>query len=260
MKLGRRQASWLLGTAAVLAVVVLAVGLVIDDDQATPDRSSSSAQFGPVVPQWSELTPTALSSAPASSALALSSPSQRPEPSAAPATAATYVFPVVGGSTYQRVHHDYPATDIIAACGLPVVATTDGVILEVGRKDTWVASVNEGASRGGLFVSLLGDDGVRYYGSHLRSIATGIEAQARVHAGERLGQVGDTGDASVCHLHFGISPLCARVGDWWIRRGTIWPWSYLDSWKRGASRSPAAEVSAWNTKNGCPVNPDQASG
>ena len=54
--------------------------------------------------------------------------------------------------------------------------------------------------------------------------------------------VGKTGNASVCHLHFGISPPCARTGDWWIRRGVIWPWPYLDAWRVGAVRSPATEV------------------
>src|SRR5215467_13699595 len=28
-----------------------------------------------------------------------------------------FVFPVVGHYSYARVHHDYPATDIIAPCG-----------------------------------------------------------------------------------------------------------------------------------------------
>ena len=31
---------------------------------------------------------------------------------------------------------------------------------------------------------------------------------------------------------------CAGVGDWWIRRGVIWPWSYLDSWRAGGHVSP----------------------
>ena len=46
------------------------------------------------------------------------------------------------------------------------MAVTDGVILEVNRVDTWNPKIDAGATRGGLSVSLLGDDGVRYYGSH----------------------------------------------------------------------------------------------
>ncbi len=166
-----------------------------------------------------------------------------------------YVFPVVGSATYDRTHHDYPATDIIALCGSPVLAPTDGVVLEVSRKDIYDAGTDDGSTRGGLFVSILGDDGVRYYGSHLRTVEVGIERDVRLRAGDRLGAVGDSGHAGVCHLHFGISPPCARVGDWWIRRGAIWPASYLDSWRAGGERSPVPEVVAWNRTHGCPGAP-----
>lgn len=174
-----------------------------------------------------------------------------------PATTTTtpvphYVFPVDGKASYQRAHHDYPATDIIAPCGATVRAVTSGVVLEVSREDRYDAARDDGALRGGLFVSLLGDDGVRYYGSHLRSVAQGIEAGVRVSAGDVLGRVGDTGRAGVCHLHLGISPPCGEVGDWWIRRGVIWPWSYLDSWRRGGSASPVEAVVAWHRAHGCP--------
>jgi murein DD-endopeptidase MepM/ murein hydrolase activator NlpD len=172
------------------------------------------------------------------------------------------VFPVapVGVVSYAHTHHDYPATDIMAPCGSTVRAAIDGTVLEVTRVDLWNARTNLGADRGGLSVSILGDDGVRYYGSHLRSIATTINAGVRVTAGETLGQVGETGDASACHLHFGISPVCARTGDWWIRRGVIWPWRYLDSWRSGGSFSPVAEVQMYYASHGCPplsVMPDQ---
>jgi peptidoglycan LD-endopeptidase LytH len=166
--------------------------------------------------------------------------------------ATPYKFPVTGRASYAHSHHDYPATDIMASCGTPVVSPVDGVVLEVQLKDTWTAKVNAGATRGGLGWSILGDDGVRYYGSHMGSIETSVRAGVRVTAGQRIGKVGDTGDASACHLHFGISPVCQRTGDWWIRRGVLWPWSYLDAWKAGKSKSPLAAVTAWQAANGCP--------
>jgi len=159
---------------------------------------------------------------------------------------------VAGRATYAHTHHDYPATDIIADCGLAVRAATDGVVLEVSRIDTWKVATNLGATRGGLSVSILGDDGVRYYSSHLSMIAPGLDAGSRVAAGDEIGRVGDTGDASVCHLHFGISPPCARTGDWAVRRGVVWPWPYLDSWRAGHARSAVAEVAGWLAKHGCP--------
>src|SRR5688500_8370080 len=46
-------------------------------------------------------------------------------------------FPVLGKASYARTHHDYPASDIIAACGLAAVAVLDGVVLEVNRVDSY---------------------------------------------------------------------------------------------------------------------------
>jgi murein DD-endopeptidase MepM/ murein hydrolase activator NlpD len=163
------------------------------------------------------------------------------------------VFPVGGKPfSYARTHHDYPATDIIAACGLPVRAMTDGVILEVSRVDNYDKATDDGALRGGKFVSILGDDGVRYYGAHLSTIGTGIQPKVRVPAGQQIGTVGKTGNANnICHLHFGISPPCARTGDWWVRRGVVWPYTFLDAWRAGTNRSPVATVAAWKAQHGC---------
>jgi len=157
--------------------------------------------------------------------------------------------------SYKPTHHGYPATDIFAACGTPYVAPVDGVVLEVSRIDTWDPKINDGATRGGLHISLLGDDGIRYYAAHFASIDPSVAPGARVSAGQVLAAVGRTGDTTVCHVHFGISPLCMRIGDWWIRRGVIWPWPYLDAWQAGEARSPASEVIAWQAANGCPATP-----
>ena len=169
--------------------------------------------------------------------------------------AVAHAFPVQGKVSYAHSHHDYPATDIIAACGLKVVAPVTGTVVVANRVDSWTAKQNLGATRGGLSVSIVGDDGVRYYGSHLRMIVARIQPGARVKAGDQLGEIGDTGDASACHLHFGISPPCRTSGDWWLQRGTVWPWSYLDSWRSGGNRSPVAEVTSWQRQHGCPDKP-----
>lgn len=158
--------------------------------------------------------------------------------------AARYVFPIRGCRTsYARVHHDYPATDIWAARGCAFVSPVAGVVDEVSYVDRWSAATNRGADRGGLSVSVVGADGVRYYGSHLSSIAAGIRPGVHVAAGRLLGRVGDSGDARAVgsHLHFGISWPTAH-GIWWVRRGEVFPWSYLDSWRGGGQRSPVAAV------------------
>ena len=163
-----------------------------------------------------------------------------------------YIFPVAGCEVnYARAHHDYPATDILAKAGCAFVAPIDGVIDEVNRVDTWSGKVNAGITRGGLSVSLIGVDGVRYYGSHLRSIYKTIEPGLQVKAGQRLGSVGTTGSArgTAPHLHFGISwPTPADI--WWVRRGAVLPWKYLDAWKAGKDLSPAKAVAAALKKSG----------
>ena len=146
---------------------------------------------------------------------------------------------------YGREHHDYPATDIFAPCGSSAVAPIDGTVDEVSLVDQWDPAVDDPATRGGLSVSLVGVDGVRYYGSHLASIADPVQPGAPILAGSPLGTVGQTGNAATtpCHLHFGISPP-GPPGDWQTRRGVVWPWPYLDAWRQGENLSPQAEVAA----------------
>jgi murein DD-endopeptidase MepM/ murein hydrolase activator NlpD len=163
-----------------------------------------------------------------------------------------YVFPVrpPRDASYPRAHHDYPATDIFAPCGTRVVAPTAGTIQEVSRTDRWDPAINAGPTRGGLSVSLVGRDGVRYYGSHFEQIEEGVAPGVEVAAGQQLGTVGRTGSArdTPCHLHFGISPPCG-TGDWQVRRGVVWPWPYLDAWREGTDRSPRSAVQAWADAN-----------
>ncbi len=230
--------------SAVLAVALIVAGAMT--------ACSSSTGQPTVAPSSLALSPSSVSASPPPSVSA--SASAKP-PVSSQAKPGVFVFPVVGKYSYGHTHHDYPATDIITNCGNEVRAVTSGVILEVTRVDLYKAKVNAGATRGGLSVSIKGDDGLRYYGSHMEEINTNIQPGVRVTVGEPLGKVGRTGDASACHLHFGISPLCAGTGDWWNQRGVIWPWPYLDSWKAGGNKSPVAAINAWKSKNGCPTKP-----
>jgi murein DD-endopeptidase MepM/ murein hydrolase activator NlpD len=206
-------------------------------------------------PRGSARSASAPASVPASAA---PTPSVSPSPSADPTpspTVAGYAFPVRGNASYARIHHDYPASDIMAACGSTVVATTTGVVLAVTTVDRYDPKVNAGPTRGGLSISILGTDGVRYYGSHLSVIDATVAVGRQVTVGQPIGRVGRTGDAGACHLHYGISPPCARVADWWNQRGVIWPWPYLDSWRSGGAKSAVAEITAWQATNGCPDRP-----
>ena len=166
--------------------------------------------------------------------------------------APNYVFPIVGCDyTYAKAHHDYPATDILAKAGCRYVAVTSGVIDEVNRIDSWSGKTNLGVDRGGLYVSFIGTDGVRYYASHLRTIPQSIQPGVEIKAGRLLGTVGATGSArgTKPHIHFGLS-WSTPPQTWWVRRGMVWPWKYLDAWKAGKDLSPAKEVDAKRLKVG----------
>ena len=80
---------------------------------------------------------------------------------------------------------------------------------ETRTVDPWVPKVDDPATRGGKYVSMVGDDGVRYYFAHLDIRCRDGRANA-VEAGDPLGVMGQTGNArnSACHTHFGISWPC----------------------------------------------------
>ena len=163
-----------------------------------------------------------------------------------------YAFPISGCAvTYARAHHNYPATDILTKKGCKFVAPTSGVVDEVNHVDKFSWKTNKGADRGGLSISIVGDDGVRYYGSHLSKIPTEMVPGFRVNVGDIIGYVGNSGDAKglATHLHFGIS-WPTPAGIWWVRRGELYPWKYLDAWKAGKDVSPSKAVATLEKKLG----------
>jgi murein DD-endopeptidase MepM/ murein hydrolase activator NlpD len=238
--------------AGVLLALIVAVPACNDARPvAAPTRSESPVpeQTVPevVVPSLPARTP-----APTPTRAATPTPPARTPAPAAVAARYDYAFPISGCRTsYARSHHDYPATDVFAAKGCAFVAPVAGRVDEVAYTDSWNGSTNKGADRGGLSVSVVGVDGVRYYGSHLSAIAAGIRPGVSVAAGTRLGSVGNTGSARgiATHLHFGLS-WPTRNGVWWVRRGEVYPWPYLDSWRSGGDRSPAAAVAAKHRSTG----------
>lgn len=108
---------------------------------------------------------------------------------------------------------------------------------------------------------MIGDDGLRYYGSHLSEIAEDIEADVRVSAGQLLGFVGNSGNArkTSSHLHFGISTPTSP-GDWAVRRGQIDPIPLLDAWRRGnVFKTPSLINQNFSVnRNGVPSSSDRA--
>ncbi len=89
----------------------------------------------------------------------------------------------------------HAGVDIFAPRGTAVRSTTRGLVV----------SVREGGM-GGKQVWVIGPAHERHYYAHLQDWAAGLRAGRVVEAGERLGSVGDTGNArgTPPHLHYGI--------------------------------------------------------
>lgn len=199
---------------------------------------------------------TPSSTSPAATSPAATAPSTTAPPPAVtvpvvPPDSTPYALPSPDpGAGWGTTHAGYPATDIFvpSGCGGQVVAPVNGALLEVRRIDSWSRAEDNPATRGGKSVSILGDDGVRYYLAHFAEIVPGLEPGSRVLAGEQLGEVGSTGRSSACHIHFGISPPCPRP-EWSVRRGAVWPSPYLDAWRAGDQRSPVDEIRVWVAAN-----------
>jgi murein DD-endopeptidase MepM/ murein hydrolase activator NlpD len=100
--------------------------------------------------------------------------------------------------------------DLIAAFGTPLRSPADGVI---GIDDSPL---------GGLAVKVFLPDGTFFYLAHLSATAPGIVPGATVHTGDLLGYVGQSGDATGPHCHFGIyqsgtTPIPPKpVVDQWV--------------------------------------------
>jgi murein DD-endopeptidase MepM/ murein hydrolase activator NlpD len=182
-----------------------------------------------------------LAVAPPSTSLASTNEVNESIPAEVPATRGPrYVFPFTKVPvSYPRDHLHYPAVDV-EGCYARVLAPTSGVITEVRKRDKWDPTVDEPGTRGGLTITMHGDDTVRYYFSHLGRIK--VRKGQRVEAGHWIGVIGSSGNARVtrCHLHLGMSRIC-DFKETALQQGEIWPQKYLDAWKAGNQLSPRKE-------------------
>ena len=125
-----------------------------------------------------------------------SQPAQPQQTQTAPA--GQYVFPIRGAHNYGTAVNRYGAPsgrnhqgqDVLADCGTRLVAA------HAGR----VSTVDSGGDTGNYLVIQSTDSTDMVY-MHMRSLALVREGQ-NVTAGQLVGYVGQTGNASACHLHF----------------------------------------------------------
>jgi murein DD-endopeptidase MepM/ murein hydrolase activator NlpD len=155
----------------------------------------------------------------------------------APAYSNGYVFPVAGGAGVVSVghtHHDYPAADIAAPEGSPLYALSDGVV-----ERSWT----EPDPACGIGFTIATTDGLAWTYCHLSYLEPSVVAGASLTAGQPVGLVGQTGDASGPHLHLQLQPATGYPQDeLWFQAfaGTAFTWQ--DSVQDNAAQNPVFSV------------------
>lgn len=153
---------------------------------------------------------------------------RRPAESSAPLSLSFdfygYEFPILGAHDYggpegrfgaPRAGHTHQGQDVLAACGLPVVAARGGQVQYSGY---------EGAAGNYVVIDGKGTQYDMVY-MHLAKPSP-LSTGDTVRTGEPIGIVGDTGDATGCHLHFEIW----TAPGWYEGGSPIDPLPFLKKW------------------------------
>jgi hypothetical protein len=131
------------------------------------------------------------------------------------------VFPIAGPHTYGdgfgvgRGGHVHQGVDVMAACGTPLLAAHGGTVKFAGSQ-----------ALAGNYIVISTDDGQgdNVY-MHLRDPAL-LKKGAPVATGQQIGFVGQTGDATACHLHFELWP----APGWYTGGQPVDPMPSLKAW------------------------------
>ena len=148
---------------------------------------------------------------------------------AGPSYSGGYVFPVGGGPgvvTASHTHHDYPAVDIDAPEGSPEFALADSTVVRAWSTPD---------PRCGIGFTLQAYDGQVWTYCHMSVLDANVVPGATLKAGDPVGLVGHTGDATGPHLHLQLQPA------------TVWPQS--EAW----FQSFAGKAFTWRDADSSPV-------
>jgi murein DD-endopeptidase MepM/ murein hydrolase activator NlpD len=138
----------------------------------------------------------------------------------------THIFPIDAHHDYGdkgarfgagRKGHTHQGQDIFAKCGSPLRAARAGEV-----------QANQYQSSAGFYIVIDGEGtDVDYVYMHMKKRSDFHEGD-KVHTGEAIGQVGDTGDAHGCHLHFEL-----WSGPGWFEGGKPYdPLPQLKGWDK----------------------------
>jgi murein DD-endopeptidase MepM/ murein hydrolase activator NlpD len=135
-----------------------------------------------------------------------------------------YAFPILGNHEFSmgegrfgapRSGHTHQGQDVMAACGTPLVAARGGIVQYAGY---------EGSAGNYLVIDGKGTPNDFMY-AHLAEPSP-LHTGETVRTGQPIGIVGDTGDATACHLHF---EMWGPPG--WYEGGSPFdPLPYLQKW------------------------------
>jgi murein DD-endopeptidase MepM/ murein hydrolase activator NlpD len=169
---------------------------------------------------------------------------------AAPVMQDGYAFPVGGGPglvSASHTHHDYPAVDIAAPLGSPVYALTGGVV-----QRAW--TTNDPTC--GIGFTMQAADGQVWTYCHMAVLDPAVTVDAHLTAGEQVGLVGATGDATGPHLHLQLQPASAwPQQEAWFQAfaGTAFSWSDGTASASGPLRTPAVFTAAETAVQAAPA-------
>lgn len=131
-----------------------------------------------------------------------------------PCTSCSYggsmVWPVPGGFISQYYWWGHPAVDIAAAYGTPVLAAASGVVTFAGWRD----------NGGGYQVWMSHGNDIFTTYNHMSAVLVAVGEH--LAAGQQLGRVGATGDATGPHCHFEV-----WIGPIWAGGSRVNPLNYL---------------------------------